>query len=194
MTRAAQVKAGVLIALMCTVWAGCELFTTRDAEPPDSARNTWMTPRQPSDVLDNLSSAIFERSAVNYMRSFDAQDFRFEADAVALGRDPSLAGWGYNEENNHARALFSEGVVPRDSGLYAVFTVIEETLLGDSSEIHAHYELRAGVALAGAPHEMAGTAYVLLRRGGESYWQVYRWRDLRTEEQSTWSDLKSLVR
>ena len=194
MKRAMRNWLPVVAAVLCAAAAGCDLFTTRDAEPPDSARNTWITPREPRDVLDNLSSAIFERSAVNYMRSFDAQDFRFEADPVALSRDPSLAEWGYDEENGHARALFSEGVVPRDSGLYAVFTVTEETLLGDSSEVYAHYELRAGTALTGAPQAMAGTAYLLLRRGSESYWQIYRWRDLRTEEQSTWSDLKSLVR
>ncbi|MDD5088630.1 MAG: hypothetical protein PHI18_07525 [bacterium] len=193
MTRAGCRWLITMIVLMSAA-AGCDLFTTRDAEPPNSARNTWVTPREPRDVLDNVSSAIFERSTVNYMRSFDADDFMFEADPVALSRDPSLADWDYDAENSHARALFSDGVMPADSGLFAVFTVTEETPLGDVTEIHAHYELHAGTALPGAPHEMAGTVYLMLRRGGEDYWQIYRWRDLRTEEQSTWSDLKSLVR
>ncbi|MBU0508124.1 hypothetical protein KKH27_04725 [bacterium] len=181
---------GIGLALLC----GCELFSTRDAEPPDSGRSTWNTPREPADVLDNLRSAIFERDAVNYMRSFDSRVFVFEADQVALNRDPSLAEWGYEEENAHAVRLFSEGTVPRDSALFAAFTVSDETLIGDSAEVHAHYELNAGVALTGVPHHVAGTAYFFLRMGTEGYWQVYLWKDLRTDEASTWSDFKSLVR
>lgn len=194
MKRGAKARLVLTAATLLALTVGCDLFTTRDAEPPDSTRNTWITPREPRDVLDNLSSAIFERSTVNYMRSFDAQGFLFEADPVALNRDPSLAEWGYDEENAHVGTLFSEGTVPRDSSLYVVFTVTDETLLGDSAEVYAQYELKAGTALAGVPYSMSGTAYFFLRMGSESYWQVYRWKDLRTEDESTWSDLKSLVR
>jgi hypothetical protein len=151
-------------------------------------------PREPDDVLDNLRSALFEKDAVNYMRSFDSGGFEFEADQVALNRDPSLAEWEYEEENAFARQLFDEGTIPRDSVYIAGFTISDESQLGDSAEIHAHYELQAGVALAGVPHHVAGTVYFYLRMGSESYWQIYLWKDLRTDEASTWSDFKSLVR
>jgi hypothetical protein len=68
------------------------------------------------------------------------------------------------------------------------------TILGDSALIHAGYELTAGVVLAGVPHRVSGTADFRLRIGEGAYWQIYYWRDTRTEDEATWSDFKSLVR
>jgi len=174
--------------------AGCDLFRTRDAEPPDSGRGSWETPRVPMDVLDNMSSALFERNTVNYLRSFGVEAFVFEADPVALARDATLGDWTYDDESQHAAKLFSEGTLPSDSLFYVVFAGAEETILGDSAEIHVDYDLTAGVALAGVPHRVAGRADFYLQMGREGYWQITRWRDNRTEDVSTWSDFKSLVR
>jgi hypothetical protein len=176
------------------VTTGCGLFSTRNAEAPDTGRNTWETPREPADVLDNMRAAFIERDAVNYLRSFESSSFRFEADPVALSRDPSLADWGYEQESQHISRLFSEGTLPRDSLVSLVFTAPDVTFLGDSALIRAGYDLTAGVALAGVPHHVAGTADFNLRIGGEGYWQIHYWRDTRTEDQATWSDFKSLVR
>jgi len=181
-------------AVLLAAAAGCDLFSTRDAEAPDSGRNTWVTPREPADVLDNMRAAISERDAVNYLRSFESSLFQFEADPVALSRDPSLADWGYDDESQHISRLFSEGTLPRDSILALFFAAPDVTLLGDSAVIHTGYELTAGVALAGVPHHVAGTADFRLRVGGEGYWQIHYWRDTRTEDEATWSDFKSLVR
>lgn len=185
------------IVSLLAIWmfaSGCDLFSTREPEPPDSGRNTWITPREPSDVLDNMRAALLERDAVNYLRSFDNAQFVFEADPVVLGHDPSLAGWGFSEESQHIARLFSEGTLPLDSILSAIFILSDETILGDSAEIGARYELTAGVALSGVPRHMAGTANFSLHIGGDGYWQIHRWKDARTENEATWSDLKSLVR
>lgn len=184
---------GLATVLVACV-AGCSLFSTRDAESPDSGKNTWETPREPADVLTNMRAALIERDAVNYLRSFDEATFRFEADPVALSRDPSLADWGYDEESQHVTRLFSEGTLPPDSLLSLVFVAPEITILGDSAQIRARYEFVAEVALTGVPHQMAGTADFTLRIGGAGYWQIDYWRDLRTEDAATWSDFKSLVR
>ena len=185
----------LLILLVATViWSGCGLFSTRPAEEPDSGRRSWETPRVPQDVLTNLSNAMFERDAVNYLRSFEPASFTFEADNIALANDPSLAPWVYDDEASHIASLLSEGTLPRDSLLFVIFTSPTETVLHDSAEIVTPYDLTAGVALSGAPHRMAGTAHFYLRMGSEGYWQIYRWADARTQEQNTWSDLKSLVR
>ncbi len=174
--------------------SGCGLFSTRPAEEPDAGRRSWETPRVPRDVLTNLSNALFERDAVNYLRSFDPANFVFEADNIALANDPSLAPWIYEDESSHITSLLSEGTLPRDSLLFVIFTSPTETVLHDSAEIVTPYDLTAGVALSGAPHQMAGTVHFYLRMGSEGYWQIYRWSDARTQEQNTWSDLKSLVR
>ena len=181
-----------VVMLVCSL-TGCSLFRTRDPQSPDTGRHTWNTPRVPGDVLDNLRSAIFERDAVNYLRTFEQTSFTFEADAVALSHDPTLADWNYDAESRHATRLFSEGTVPAESLLVAVFGTPDETLFGDSAAVRVHYDVTAGVALTGVPHRLSGTADFYMRLGREGYWQVYRWRDSRTENQNTWSDLKSSV-
>jgi hypothetical protein len=186
-------KLAVLFGLFLLT-AGCGLFSTRNPEAPDTGRRTWNPPRVPLDVLSNISSAMLERDPVNYLRSFDADHFRFEADPVALAGNPAMAGWGYAEESQYISRLLNEGTLPRDSLLSVVFTSIEQTPLADSTQIHAQYELTAGVALTGVPHHMAGTADFFVRMGGDGYLQIYRWRDFRTENQSTWSDFKSSFR
>ena len=190
MTRLLIIVSFLLVLLAC----GCGLFSTRNPQAPDTGRNTWDTPRVPMDVLTNLRSALFERDAVNYLRSFDPQHFQFVADQVTLARDPSLAGWDYDMESQHISKLFSTGTLPADSIAIVVFTSPSETDLGDSAEVRVQYDLTAGVALAGVPHHVAGTADFFFRMGTEGYWQVYRWQDSRTQEVSTWSDFKSLVR
>ena len=180
--------------VMIVLAAGCGLFSTRSAEEPDTGRRSWETPRVPQDVLVNMSNALFERDAVNYLRSFDPANFSFEADNVALANDPSLAPWHYEQESSHITTLLSEGTLPRDSLLFVVFTTPEETILQDSAEISTPYEFTAGIAISGAPRRMAGTAHFYLRMGSEGYWQIYRWADSRTQEQNTWSDLRSVVR
>jgi hypothetical protein len=182
----------IVVILACAL-AGCSLFRTRDPETPDTTHHTWNTPRVPADVLNNMRYAIFERDVVNYLRTFEPSSFAFEADAVALSHDPSLANWNYDAESRHVTRLFSEGTVPTDSLLVAVFGTPDETLLGDSAVVRVHYDLTAGLALTGVPHRLAGTADFYMRLGREGYWQVYHWRDSRTENQNTWSDLKSSV-
>ena len=184
----------ILLLFAAVLLNGCGLFSTRNPEAPDTGRRTWETPRVPDDVLTNLRSALFEKDAVNYLRSFDSQTFQFIADQVTVARDPSVANWNYDSESQHIAKLFSSGTLPTDSVLIVTFTSPVETILGDSAEVRIHYDLQAGVALAGVPHHVAGTADFFFRIGTEGYWQINRWQDTRTEDVSTWSDFKSLVR
>jgi hypothetical protein len=184
----------IVLVLLLFLTSGCGLFSTRNPEAPDTGRRTWETPRVPDDVLTNMRSALFERDAVNYLRSFNPDAFQFIADQVTVARDPSVANWDYDMESQHVAKLFSSGTLPADSILIVTFTSPVETILGDSAEVRVQYDLQAGVALTGVPHHVAGTADFFFRIGTEGYWQINRWQDTRTEEGSTWSDFKSLVR
>jgi hypothetical protein len=173
--------------------SGCDLFSTRNPESPDAGQSAWEIPRIPEDVLTNMKESLSGRNAANYLLSFDAEVFLFEADPEALQQNSSLADWDYQDESDHINRLFSEGTLPRDSATAVVFLTVEPTTVGDSAEVIADYSLRAEVALSGSPGLMAGRAHFYMHIGEAGYWTIYYWRDQRTEEQSTWSDLKSLV-
>lgn len=183
----------VLLTMLIALATGCDLFDARDPEAPDGARGSWDVPRLPDEVLTNLSLALFERNAANYMRSFAADSFQFIADPVVVQQQPDLAAWDYSREQTFINSLFGEGVLPRDSAVFAVFSAIETTLLGDTAHVTARYELTAQVAVAGAPGPMAGEAQFSLIIGDQGYWEIYSWSDRRTEELASWSDLKALL-
>ena len=184
----------LIIALVIFFVSGCDLFTTRNAEAPDTNRSSWESPRVPRDVLRNMTLALAERNAVDYLLSFNADTFAFIADAVALSNYPELEDWGFDEETRHITQLLSGGVLPGDSILAVIFDDLEQTQFPDSAYLREKYTLLAGVTIPGSAHQMMGTAEFYLKMGQEGYWVIDRWVDQRTEGQPTWSNLKALVR
>lgn len=187
-------KLAVSIFLLTGVLViGCDLFQTRDPEDPVGARGSWEVPLTPSEVLTNLTLALFERNASNYMRSFQPDSFAFFADPQVLLQQPSIADWDYARELAHINSLLGEGVLPRDSVIFVLFTATEQTVIGDTARVTTRYDLTAQVALSGAPGPMAGEAEFSMRIGSQGYWEIVGWSDRRTEELASWSDLKALV-
>ena len=73
------------ITLLCAgltmVAAGCDLFQTREPEPPSQGTSCNATPDVYDVVLKNLTCAIAEQNADNYVRCFadpNLQQFVFE--------------------------------------------------------------------------------------------------------------------
>lgn len=182
------------IGLALQLIAGCDVFSTRDPEPPDGGRSSFEVPVVPADVIVNLGNALFERNAANYLRSFDPESFEFLADNEALSRDPALQPWIFEDESNHINHLFSQNTLPAESLLLAEIVQQEENIVADTATILVGYEITAEVAVAGLSGTCAGTARFDLRISDQNYWQIYRWTDMRTESGSTWSDLKSIIR
>lgn len=183
-----------VVAWVVLFAGGCDLFSTREAETPEASRSSWDIPRVPRDVMRNITLALAERNAVDYLLSISEDTFSFVADAIALTKHPELAGWGLDEESRHITQLLSGGVLPADSILAVIFDNLEETELSDRHYLRERYTLLAGVTSPGVAHQMAGTAEFYLKVGPQGYWVIERWVDGRTEGQDTWSDLKAVVR
>ncbi|MBK6765752.1 MAG: hypothetical protein IPG71_05280 [bacterium] len=183
---------GTVLALVL-LSAGCDLFDTRTPETPEGPQGTWSTPLESTDVLSNLSSALFERNTSNYMRSFYSDSFVFVADPQVLQQQPDMVGWDYAAEGQFIDQLFGEGVLPQDRSAFVVFSNIRPTGSTDTAEVTVDYELTAPISLAGAPGTMSGQAVFSMRIGDQGYWEIDRWIDSRTGELSSWSDLKALL-
>ncbi len=185
---------GLPCGVAMLLFSGCDLFRTRDPEVPAGPRGTFVVPRIPQDVIDNLQAALTERITENYMYAFDETTFEFIADQDALIRDPGLTPWGYGEEYNHITHLFSPNTLPDPSGLVPILRTEEENILPDSASLRVAYVLNIDESLSGPTGMFEGTARFDMRVGHSGYYQIYRWTDLRTGSIATWSDLKSLVR
>ena len=66
---------GALVALF---FNACNIFETRDPEPPSQSSSTFVPATEPSLVFSNMSSAFRDLNSVNYVKSF--------ADSASAGR------------------------------------------------------------------------------------------------------------
>jgi len=176
--------------------SGCELFTTREPEPPTGASGgDWVFPSEPCIVLDNLQSAVGRRSSVDYMRSFGigaVESFSFIPDPKTNANFPGrFDGWDLARERKFVESIFTKVTLPNDSIAELNLEVDRSTELGDSAEITARYNLHLGHDLDEGPREMEGRAEFSLRRGNDGGWRIGTWTDFRSIG-SCLSDLKRL--
>lgn len=190
----------VTVLSVAFIVAGCELFITREPEPPvGGAGDGWQFPQTPRIVLSNLASAIGRRSVVDYLHCFSEGDtanstFRFQPDPLAAAEQPGFFdNWGLKQEQGHIQALFNPINLPLDSLAVLEYAIDRETLLNDSAALTASYDLHIGHIRAETPREMTGRLEFRLRRSESGGWFVHNWQDNRLDEQPCWSDLKAKI-
>jgi hypothetical protein len=174
--------------------AGCDLFSTRDPEPPTGGSSTFTPATSPDLVLSNLEHAVAERNVGNYLRCLvdsvnSARAFAFIPTAAAAGRYPAtFASWSVASE----RSAFSALVAVTPSGatsslvLAGGFTVVA----ADSAVYEGTYSLTFPHGIAGTPETAHGTVQFILTPDRNSIWAITRWIDVPVESEPSWSDLK----
>jgi hypothetical protein len=177
--------------------AGCKNpFSMREPEPPVTVRSDWTPPLRPELVLDNLSGAIRERNADNYLRCLAAGDygapvFRFEPDPKVAADYPGLfAAWNRDRELAAIRQVFS--LVPADSTCTLTWTgTVRRFTESDSAVFVERYRLEAHHTQSGIGREFEGQAELRLAEDQRGEWSVYLWIDNAVGESRSWTTLKS---
>jgi len=189
--------AGLLI-IAVFVLNGCELFQTREPEPPTGiSSGNWKFPRNPETVLSNLMNSVGRRSSADYMLTFsssnlDSVEFRFEPDQQSLNNHPAVfENWNFERERKHVALLFDPSTLPLDSIASLTFDVDRHTVLNDSASIVADYKLHLGHIYKVSPTQMTGRMEFRLKRDIEGGWFVYHWIDMRIATDACWSDIKA---
>jgi uncharacterized protein (DUF608 family) len=193
-----SIRITLVLILSSLLVCGCELFTTRDPQPPDGANGGgWQFPSEPRTVLDNLSESVGRRSSVDYLRSFATSDvglpeMRFVADPGSAANYPGLFDdWGIRQETAFVGSLFSSSNLPLDSLSELTLDMQRTQVLGDSALITAQYSLHLGHLRESAPRVVSGRFDFEILRGNDGGWYVQLWSDYRNEGQACWSDLKA---
>ncbi|HLE56349.1 MAG TPA: hypothetical protein VJB15_04635 [Rhodothermia bacterium] len=173
---------------------GCDVFATRDPEPPQAGIGTWLQPDTPDRVVDNLRTAVTEMNSGNYLRSLDA-DFAFEPSQAARAREAALwQGWGRaDEETYFSRLVASSGF---SSGHDLQLLDQTENVLSDEKYVFdANYILtvRHSRTAEDIPTEFQGRLIWEIERSEEGLWYLHRWVDVDSESQTvaSWSELKA---
>ena len=196
MTKTLNIHVMILIVCIFTL-TSCDLFSTREPEPPTGSSGGRQFPRDPQTVIGNLVDAVGRRSSVDYMNIFSTDDgdsarFEFVPDPESVRSFPGkFDSWDLKQEERFTATLFAAATTPLDSIVFLEIVIDRETVIGDSAQTSAQYDLRVGHIREGAPRQMSGRMEFQMFKGDDGGWTIYRWVDVRLAGNSCWSDLKA---
>lgn len=191
--RFGWVGIGLAVALVGSL-VGCDVFSTRDPEPPEAGVGTWLQPDTPDRVIENLSNAVTEMNSGNYLRSL-ADDFAFEPSQASRARDAALwQGWGRADEETYFSRLVASSSFSSGHDLQLLDQTVN--VQGDEKYVFdANYILtvRHNRTSEEIPTEFQGRLIWEIEKSEEGLWYLRRWVDVDQESQSaaSWSELKA---
>lgn len=161
----------------------------------DTDRSSWQQPTSPEIVLENLKNAIRERNVENYIRSLvdtlkSQRRFVFVPDPEVLKNNPAVfENWSLEKEREYVTRLLAS--LPSDSVIQLTFMDVTQPVISDSSIFDEKYVFIVNHTLQNIPRRTSGRAIFYLEENTDGNWSIYRWEDIRMENQPTWSEIKA---
>ncbi|MAT40204.1 MAG: hypothetical protein CL946_11440 [Ectothiorhodospiraceae bacterium] len=188
------VRTAIPLLVLAIALAGCDIFETRDAEPPTVRGSSFVPPTTPSLALQNLQNAIAEKNLNDYLRCLvdtlsSDRHFEFIPTAGAAARYGStFTDWNLRSEQTYFAAIVAntEDGDPSSLQLTGGFDITSS----DSAIYNATYTLIFRHGVAGTPEEVTGTMLLTLATDRSNFWSIVRWTDLPDGTEPAWSDLK----
>jgi len=182
-----------LILLFSFSFFGCELFTTRDPEEPDTARSNFQVATTPEILIQNLIDAFQDKNAENYIycfvdSSFSVKQFSFQPSASAGSQYPFLKNWNLRDEKQYFINLTNS--ISGSSSIVLSFTEDEKSIFGDSLTYFATYGLNIPTSDDQLPKYYQGKLSFTIVRDSRSQWVITTWQDVQSGSDYSWSDLK----
>lgn len=186
-----------LVGLMLVaVAAGCNIFDTRDPEPPSQSSSSYVPATEPSIVFSNMANAFRDLNSLNYLKSFadsstSGRGFSFEPTPQAKVKYTGVfLLWNRQSEQQYFDNLRSK--ITSGSAAVLVFqTLSAQSLQSDSAQYEATYSLTVPHTVAAVPKVVSGKAQFFLLADRSRNWVIWRWIDLPTgTSNAAWSDLK----
>ena len=187
----------LVIILLLFSAVSCDIFETRDAEPPDQSRSNYQPATSPEILIQNLIDSFADKDVVNYQNTFvtglSVEVFTFIPSSTALSRFQNLwPTWNIDAEvqyfNNMKTSVPDELPV-----LLSGLSLSPESfsIFGDSLKYNSEYFISV-------PQRNSET---LIFQGNlelsminvSTVWLVYFWKDNAIEDNPSWSDLKGSV-
>lgn len=185
----------ILTILLILVFAGCDIFRTREPENPVQSRNTWIPATTIDLLIENLKNSLNEKSTENYLRCFvdstlTGKSFYFIPAAESYTTYSGIfSNWNLQNERIYFENLKSK---IKDGGniTLSVFNEDRGTIQGDSVNYSADYLLIAEHSIESLSKEFQGHLQFTLFRNQKGEWSILSWKDFKRSDFLTWSDLK----
>jgi hypothetical protein len=191
-------KIGIDKYFLCFVllFYSCDFFVTREPQSPDQGRANFQPPTEPRLVIENLKNSFNDKNVQNYVAClvdtiFVNKRFRFIPSSEAAASFIFLTqDWGVFEERKYFNSVVSK--VSKD--LPITLNLSDEnysSLSGDTLIYTANYFINVPHNST-EPKSYAGNLQFNLVRDSRSNWSIYFWKDTRSSNLPSWSEMKGL--
>jgi hypothetical protein len=173
---------------------GCDLFTTRSAEPPNAPRSDFQQAISPDLLISNFVNSLKDMNVQNYLAclsdsSFSPKTFSFSPSSAALSQFPALAeNWNKKNEEQYFNNLNVK--VPQNQSITLTLTNVSQSPQGDSLIYTASYFLNVPVTDPSFPQNYQGSLRFSMILDSRSIWSIYFWQDTKSSNLPSWSELK----
>jgi hypothetical protein len=181
----------VIVAILAP---GCGLFDTRDPEPPTESNCFSLPQTRPGVVIGNLQTAIAQKCVDTYGACFSGtgpgqQPLVFVPSAEARDQYAAvLSSWTAGDEQAYFRNLVARGM---ENGFASLILVARDSVISPDSVVYSYdYTFTFQHTEPGIPATARGNMWLSLAPDGSNIWRIYRWVDLKTTDDITWSVFK----
>lgn len=173
---------------------GCDLVTTREAQPPGNPRSNYQSPVTPEILIDNLINSFKDKNVENYIASFSDTSFTnkryiFVPSSGAAAQFPSLTNdWDLRDEEQYFRNMISK--VSDDLPITLIFSNTDYSPQGDSLIFGSAYFINVPHGQTDLPTDYQGELRFTMIRDSRSIWSISFWQDNKNSTLPSWSELK----
>jgi hypothetical protein len=171
---------------------GCGLFETRDPEPPETVRATYILPTSADIVIENLKSSIAQKNSENYNKSISAADFQFIPDSKSQQVYKLIfSGWDQVAEKKYLDNLILVTNTTSNSVLFLDNRQLTQ-ITSDSAVYQATYIIVFQHNQANIPKSARGNITLNIATDNDDLFYIRKWEDFRQNDTDfTWSELKA---
>lgn len=166
-------------------------FKERSPKPPDE-NSGWVSPTEPSILLDNLKKAVIRLDQNNYRRCFLTEKFVFRADPTILANNLGLFNhWDWDNETQYINNLNLAALPASKNNSLDFQNSKIVNYSSDSLEFTAHYALAIyHQDTSFSTVNFNGIVTLKMKRNRQNEWQIITWEDYKIESQDCWTELK----
>jgi len=184
------------ILIIAFLFISCDIFTTREADPPDQSASNFTPAVEREMVISNLKNAFLDKNVVNYIKCFvdsnySKKRYTFSASSEALALFQIFSeGWGLREERIYFSNMITK--VPQDFPIaLSLSNENFSSLGGDSLVYSATYFINLPIQSGGSlPQNYEGNLEFKMLRDSKSEWVIYFWKDTKSQTLPSWSEMK----
>jgi hypothetical protein len=188
-----------LISIILII-SGCNLFSTREPESPDTNRTNFSPPTSADIVISNLKNSILNKNTDNYLACLADSSMGTGFVYIFLPSAEALARYGsiYNNWNLFSeRQTFNSLFTSMETDIFPSFILQNnryDIVQPDSVVFIAEYKMEAKHNVETIAKQFTGSMQLTIKHGPNGLWYINRWIDTKIANdsiESTWSIMKA---